>query len=155
MTDKNPGGRPTDYREEYCEQAYKLCMLGFIDKELAKFFEVSESTLNLWKLKHPAFSESIRKGKDIADSEMAISLYKRGMGYSHPEDKIFNGGDDESGNPRDPIIVETIKHYPPDTAAAIIWLKNRQPAKWRDKFDHEHSGDLTVNIVEFKDEQDS
>jgi len=31
------------------------------------------------------------------------------------------------------LIVPTVKHYPPDTTAAIFWLKNRQPAKWREK----------------------
>ena len=38
------------------------------------------------------------------------------------------------------MIVPTTKHYPPDTTAAIFWLKNRQKSKWRDKQDHEISG---------------
>ena len=29
--------RPTDYRQEYAEQAHKLCLLGFTDKQLAVF----------------------------------------------------------------------------------------------------------------------
>nr|WP_274537699.1 DUF2824 family protein [Escherichia coli] len=39
-------------------------------------------------------------------------------------------------------IVETPleKYYPPDTTAAIFWLKNRQKDKWRDKVDHELTG---------------
>ena len=40
-------GRPTKYKEEYAEQAYKLCLLGAKDKEMADFFQVSLSTLNL------------------------------------------------------------------------------------------------------------
>ncbi|MDN7489500.1 terminase [Burkholderia sp. AU45274] len=27
-----------------------------------------------------------------------------------------------------------------NVTAQIFWLKNRQPAKWRDKVDHEHAG---------------
>ncbi|QQK04772.1 terminase [Burkholderia anthina] len=27
-----------------------------------------------------------------------------------------------------------------NVTAQIFWLKNRQPAKWRDKIDHEHAG---------------
>ena len=27
---------------------------------------------------------------------------------------------------------------PPDTTAAIFWLKNRDPAHWRDAWQHEH-----------------
>jgi DNA-binding XRE family transcriptional regulator len=33
-------------REEYDEQARKLCLLGATDAELADFFGVSEQTLN-------------------------------------------------------------------------------------------------------------
>jgi hypothetical protein len=29
------------------------------------------------------------------------------------------------------------KHYPPDVGAARLWLKNRQPALWRDKVELE------------------
>ena len=25
------------------------------------------------------------------------------------------------------------EHYPPDTQAASLWLRNRQPRQWRDK----------------------
>lgn len=123
---KNKGGHPTDFRKRYCEQARKLCLLAYTDKDLAAFFEVSESTINNWKIAHPMFLESIKKGKDIADADVADSLYNRAIGYSHKEDKIFidNG---------EPVIVPTIKHYAPDPTAIIFWLKNRQPAKFRDR----------------------
>ena len=40
-------------------------------------------------------------------------------------------------------MIETVKHYPPDTTAAIFWLKNRQVERWRDKqeVDHTTKGD--------------
>jgi len=126
-------GRPSKYKKEYAEQAYKLCLLGATDKELADFFGVTESTLNLWKKEHPEFSESLKNGKEVADANVADRLYKRAMGYEHPEDKIFQ-------YEGEPVIVPTIKHYPPDTTAAIFWLKNRQRGKWRDKQDHEVFG---------------
>lgn len=37
------GGRPTKYKEEYTDQAYKLCLLGATDKEMADFFERDRS----------------------------------------------------------------------------------------------------------------
>jgi len=58
------------------------------------------------------------------------SLFQRACGYSHPEDKIFQ----HEGNP---VVVPTTKHYPPDATSAIFWLKNRDPANWRDKVEHE------------------
>jgi hypothetical protein len=34
-----------------------------------------------------------------------------------------------------------------DTTAMIFWLKNRQPDRWRDKHDHEHSGSVGIRIT--------
>jgi hypothetical protein len=119
------GGRPTKYKEEYAEQARKLCALGATDAQLADFFEVSISTINLWKVVHPEFSASINAPKEVADSRVEQSLYRRAMGYEHDEVdiRVVNGE-----------IVETPirKYYPPDTTAMIFWLKNRKPAEWRE-----------------------
>ena len=59
-------GRPTEYKTEYNEQVYKLCLLGADDKRIADFFDIRESTLNLWKKKHPEFMEAIKDGKEKA-----------------------------------------------------------------------------------------
>lgn len=130
---KKKTGRPSSYREEYKTQAYKLCQLGATDVEMASFFGVALSTFNLWKLKHPSFSEALKESKAQADANVVKSLYQRATGYSHPEDKIFNANGNE-------MIVPTTKHYPPDTTAAIFWLKNRQKGDWRDKQEQEISG---------------
>lgn len=131
---KNVGGRPTEYKPEYDEQCYKLCLLGATDKEMADFFKVSESTLNLWKDKHEGFSESLTRGKILADANIAKSLYHRAKGYEHVETitATFQGKITDT--------MDVIKHYPPDTPAATLWLKNRQPAKWRDTQNIEVSG---------------
>lgn len=128
-------GRPTKYDPKYDQQAYKLCLLGATDKELADFFEVSESTLNLWKLEHPSFSEALRAGKFEADAEVANKLYKKATGYVLPD--IITAS--YEGKITD--IQQVEKHIAPDTTAAIFWLKNRQPKKWRDKQEIEHSGE--------------
>jgi hypothetical protein len=70
-------GRPTLYREEYTEQALKLCRLGATDRELADFFDVSEQTINAWKDAHPEFLESLKDGKAKADAEVADKLFRR------------------------------------------------------------------------------
>lgn len=131
---KHPGGRPTKYREEFGEQAYKLCLLGAVDKELADFFQIDEATLNRWKIEYPKFCESLTRGKIAADAEIAKSLYHRAKGYEHVETitATFQGKITDS--------MDVIKHYPPDTPAATLWLKNRQPDKWRDKVETEISG---------------
>ncbi|CAH3349754.1 hypothetical protein AI2602V1_3496 [Citrobacter freundii] len=125
--------RPTKYQKAYAEQARKLCLLGYTDAELADFFEVSEATINNWKLEHSEFLESIKKGKAIADGDVTDRLYQRAMGFVAPDVDIRVIGNKIVETPLD-------KYYPPDTAAAIFWLKNRQKDKWRDKHDHEVTG---------------
>lgn len=107
--------------------------MGATDAQLADFFEVSVSTINLWKVEHPEFSESIKVPKSQANERVAQSLYRRAMGYEHDEVdiRVVQGE-----------LVQTPirKYYPPDTAAAIFWLKNRDPDEWREKVELEHAG---------------
>lgn len=118
--------RPTDYRQEYAEQARKLCLLGFTDKQLAVFFDVNESTITRWKQKYPEFCTSIKSGKVVADAQVAESLFKRATGIEVTEVEVRDDG-------KKKVKRVTKKHIPPDPTAQIFWLKNRQPEIWRDK----------------------
>lgn len=131
-------GRPSSYKPEYAEQGRKLCLLGSTDAEMGEFFEVDESTINRWKQEHTEFCESIKSGKVQADAEISSKLYHRAKGYEHPDVHISNYQGEIT-------ITDITKHYAPDTTAAIFWLKNRQSAKWRDKTDVNHSGDVTIH----------
>lgn len=123
---ENIGGRPTAYKAEYDEQVYKLCLLNATDAQIADFFDVTETTINNWKISHPTFFESLKRGKIIADADVAKALHSRAVGYDKTETKVTT---DEHDDILQKIV--TVKHFPPDTAAAFIWLKNR--AGWRDK----------------------
>lgn len=126
--------RPSSFKPEFAEQAEKLCKLGATDKEMADFFGVSEQTINAWKQAHPEFLESLKKGKMLADANVADRLFSRAMGYSHDAVKIAvkPGGEH--------AIIPFTEHYPPDTTAAIFWLKNRRPDQWREKQTTELTG---------------
>lgn len=129
-------GRPTKYKEEYAEQAYNYCLLGAIDDQLASFFSVDVSTINNWKNDYPEFLDAIKKGKEQADLEVTQSLKKRASGMKLKKQVVKEGG-----------IVEIEDEIPPDTAAMIFWLKNRQPKIWRDKQETEHSGRVEVTSL--------
>jgi hypothetical protein len=131
-------GRPSRFKPEYVTQASKLCQLGATDRELADFFNVSESTIHQWKISHPEFSESLKLGKESADARVAQSLYRRAVGYSFDSEKIFN--DKTNGIVRTPCV----EHVVPDVTACIFWLKNRKPQEWRDVKSHEHNGTITL-----------
>jgi len=128
-------GRPSKYKTEYAEQAYKLCLLGATDAEIADFFEVDEATVNRWKNDYPEFCESIKRGKTPADAEVAASLYKRATGYKVNTVKVFQFQGE-------PVIVPVVEEIAPDTGAAMAWLKNRRKQNWRDK------QDVDLNIKE-------
>lgn len=121
-------GRPSAYQEEYVVWAEKLAKLGATDADLADAFGVTEVTVNTWKKRHADFSLALKRGKTLADAEVADRLYQRALGYSHPEDdiRVCDGTI---------VTTPTTKHYPPDTVACIFWLKNRRPDLWRDKPD--------------------
>ena len=130
---KRPPGRPSRYNEEFAGQARKLCRLGATDKELADFFGVDVATVNRWKHQHAEFCDALKDGKAAAAAEVADRLYQRALGFSHADTKILQ-------HDGVPVIVPTVKHYPPDTVACIFWLKNRRPDLWRDRVGLEHSG---------------
>jgi hypothetical protein len=133
-------GRPTTYKKEYNDQVRKLCLLGATDKSIAHVFSVSESTLTTWKTKYPDFLLSIRDGKEVADANVADALYNRAIGFSHAHDHISNFQGDITVTP-------TRKHYPADTGAAFIWLKNR--SHWKDRQEVEHSGKVVNFNMDF------
>jgi transposase-like protein len=127
--------RPSKYKPEFAAQAAKLCLLGATDAQLADFFEVSVSTINLWKVQHSEFSESIKVPKEQADERVEQSLFRRALGYEHDEVDI-------KVVDKEIVITPIRKYYPPDTSAMIFWLKNR--AGWRDKVEQEHTGTVVI-----------
>lgn len=124
---KDLGGAPTKYKEIYNEQARKLCLMGYTDRQLADFFEVVESTINKWKLDYPLFSESLKAGKEIADAEITASLFERAKGYECIDTKFAT----HEGEITDEK--EYTKRYPPCPISIKYWLNNRQPERWREK----------------------
>lgn len=143
-------GRPTKFDPKKMAAVELMARRGFTDKEIARCLGVTEQTINNWKKAHPDFFESLKGWKDYADGNVERSLYERATGYTAPETKaqwvetseVLDGQVFKSGRWE---YADLRKHYPPDTPAAIFWLKNRQG--WRDKQELEHSGDITLRVV--------
>lgn len=117
--------RPSKYQPGFVEQAKKLCRLGATDIEIADFFGVDVRTLHRWKGEHKEFCHALKSGKSDADERVERSLFARANGYEHDEVDIRVVG---TKLVKTPIR----KFYPPDTTAAIFWLKNRRPKEWRE-----------------------
>lgn len=74
----------------------------------------------------------------------AANIYK----LDHPEatQQEINDYAAEEVPTRERIeLYQNTHEVPPDTTAAIFWLKNRKPVEWRDRKETEISGGLSVN----------
>lgn len=128
---KHAGGRPTKYKPEYCLSVEYMARSGMIEKEMAEKIGVSEVTFNAWKNEYPEFLNALTRGKEDIDDQVERALYKKATGFREPAVKIFMpAGFDK------PVYAPYDEYYPPDTAAAFIWLKNRRKNKWRDRIEH-------------------
>ena len=132
-------GRQSTYKPGFCAVALSAAERGCALREVGEALGVAEATVRLWRSQHDDFAAALKAGTQIADQRVEASLYHRAVGYSFDAVKlqVVCGA-----------VVETpyVEHVPPDTTAAIFWLKNRRPAEWRDKQEVEHSGSLAVDI---------
>jgi hypothetical protein len=101
------------------------------DIEVADILGIGLATLYRWKLDHPAFSRVFRLGKAAADDRVERSLYNRAVGYDYVTEKPAMTRHGQK-------TMQYRAHIPPDTAAAVWYLKNRRPDRWRDAHRHEH-----------------
>jgi hypothetical protein len=67
----------------------------------------------------------------------------KGKGFTHPDMKVLciDGEVQE---------VRYNRYFPPDTQAAMFWLRNRRRRQWRERIEHEHtvSDDLLRELEE-------
>ena len=108
---------------------------GLTDEEIAQKMGIGTRTLYEYKEKYPQFSQALKEGKREADAKVEKALYKNATGYRYREEVLTNKGD----------IREVERYAKPKTGAQKMWLKNRQPDKWKDK--KEISGELEINPV--------
>lgn len=126
------GGRPSKYDCIDVGQIEILASYGLTDQQMAEVFAVTVQSFRKYKKKHKEFLSALKNGKSVADANVERSLYHRATGYTVEATKIFH-------YQGEPVKVDYLEHYPPDTAAAFIWLKNRKPDKWKDKVEHGHN----------------
>jgi len=129
-------GRPAKWTNIESEMVTQLCMLGLTNAELGASIGVAQSTVEDWltgRVKDPSevanFVAAVNAGRGIADAKVAGALYARAVGYECDEQVVTVVG-------RGEVIISTIrKKYPPDVAAAFIWLKNRRRTQWKDRYE--------------------
>ena len=133
---KSNAGRKGLYKEWL--EADNLILLegwardGLTDEQIAHNIGITTTTLYDWKKKYPQFTEAIKSGKEVVDRIVENALLKSAMGYKFDEvvkERIYNP---ETGESEIVEVKRTTKDVAPNSTSLIFWLKNRQPAKWRD-----------------------
>jgi hypothetical protein len=81
----------------------------------------------------PGVRWGLKARKKEADQQIERSLYQRG-----PRLQLRRGQDIHAGRSKETIYAPYVEHAPPDTTAAIFWLKSRDPANWRDAWQIEN-----------------
>lgn len=105
---------------------------GLTDEQIAHNIGITTTTLYDWKKKYPQFTNAIKRGKEVIDIMVENALLKSAMGYNFDEvvkERIYNP---ETGESEIVEVKRTTKDVAPNSTSLIFWLKNRQPAKWRD-----------------------
>ncbi|PUZ34314.1 HNH endonuclease [Staphylococcus nepalensis] len=116
---------------------------GLTDEQIAHNLGVSKHSLIKWKKEKPDFSDAIKKGKEVSDYELENALHKRATGYYYKEETVTNKGD----------VVEIEKYEHANPTSLIFALKNRLPAKYRDKVEQEITQrNIDLNIGAYDDD---
>jgi len=130
----NPNGL---YKSTWDMQAHKVALLGAGNKELADFFDIGESTLDRMLKNEPTFKEAVKEGRAIANANVAHAFYHRAIGYSHPDTTIISNQVKEYNEDgkllrsyNKPLIIPTIKYYPPDGYSCQKWLALKDRQRW-------------------------
>jgi len=110
------GGRPTDYKPEYCEQVIAHMSEGASLTSFAASIDCSRSTVGLWMEVHEEFSAAVKIGK----AKCADWWERIGRKGANGEQEV------------NPTLV-------------IFGLKNMAPDEWREKQELQHSGSIDVN----------
>lgn len=132
-------GRPTKYHISFPGKARK--MVGLTHADMSKNLGIALSSFNLYREKYSAFSEAIKEADDKTDLIVESALFRRAIGYEHPDVHISNYKGKIT-------ITDITKHYPPDATSLIFWLKNRRPDLWRDRHELEHSGSIGLHPIQ-------
>lgn len=125
---------------------------GAVNEDFAKRIGIGVSTWCEWKARYPELREAIKESSEDVDRSVENALLKRARGYEYTETKVTATKDGKV------LKVEKVtKHSQPSDVAAFFWLKNRNPARYRDRreFVEDREDQLAAVIAAIRDNLNS
>lgn len=126
---------------------------GLTDEQIAKNMGITRKTLAEWKCKYSDIGDTLKKGKEVVDTEVENALLQKALGMTKTVQKPIKLKEVKYDNGKRVSEKERIEYaeeevfIPPDTTAQIFWLKNRRPDKWRDKQKEDNDMDKRITVV--------
>lgn len=111
---------------------------GATEKEIASRLGIAYSTFREYRAKYSALSALLKRGKEIVDAEVENALLEKTKGgkvlLKRPLKikKAFYVEGKKVREEEEIVYADYEEYIIPDTVAQIYWLKNRDPAHWRD-----------------------
>lgn len=127
------------YEESRNLEAQQLAMLGLTDAEIAKVFKVTENSIHNWEKRYPKFKAALERGRYGMLAEVGVSLYKRAIGYDHPDGYVLQKNKDGVKE----MVPTTMTHRPADVPAIKYILSNRAGKQWQEKTETQVTGTVT------------
>lgn len=69
---KHPGGRPSEYRPEYCQAVIDCMAQGFSLTAFAGSIRVAKDTVYEWIKTHPQFSDAVSRARAASGTQAAV-----------------------------------------------------------------------------------
>lgn len=111
----------------FMKEIGQMARNGATEAEIAAKLNVALSTFKKYKTEHPELKEQLLATKELADLDVEAALYSRAIGIEVKETT-------EIIDPKGRVTKKTVtKELPPDTSAALFFLKNRKPELWKDR----------------------
>ncbi len=77
--ERNKGGRPTEYRPEYCDKIIEFCSRGHTIEAFAGSIGVTSRAVFKWVDKYPEFAHA----KELAKAKAQLALEQIGLDVMH------------------------------------------------------------------------
>jgi len=135
------------YDDSFPLRAEGLARDGLTDDVIAATLGISCTTYYSYQKKHPEFAAAIHRGKIPVDTKVESALLRQALGHTCRETHLEDIVDRKTGA----VLEEqkrkvVIKQVSPNVTAAIFWLKNRHPEKYRERRNLDVKGDVQLRF---------